>query len=213
MDIAHLREDYTAEELDISDVAPHPMQQFRHWFEEAIQAELPEPNAMTLATVSAEGFPAARVVLLKGFDHEGFIFYTNYHSRKGQDLAANPRAALVFLWLELQRQVRVEGIVTKVSSEESTRYFQSRPVGSQIGAWASPQSEPIDNRVLLEQKVKELEQQYAGQPILPRPENWGGYVVKPQVVEFWQGRSNRLHDRIRYRRSPAGDWLIDRLAP
>jgi pyridoxamine 5'-phosphate oxidase len=212
LNIQDLREEYTAEALDISDVRSNPIDQFRYWFEEAISAELPEPNAMTLATVSREGRPSARIVLLKGFDEEGFVFFTNYNSRKGRDMAANPGAALVFLWLELQRQVRIEGTVSRIAPEESTRYFQSRPKGSQIGAWASPQSQPIPSRELLEEKVASLEKEYAGEEVLPRPEDWGGYIVRPQLVEFWQGRPNRLHDRIQYTRQ-SDSWVVERLAP
>ena len=212
LDIEHLRQEYSAEKLDVNDVDPNPFQQFRHWFEEAMNARLPEPNAMTLATVAADGRPAARIVLLKGFDQEGFIFYTNYESRKGEEMDANPHVALVFLWLELQRQVRIEGEVEKIDPAESTRYYQSRPKGSQIGAWASPQSKVIDRREELEQKVKELETTFAETSELPRPPHWGGYLVRPRLFEYWQGRASRLHDRIQYRKNPEG-WAIERLAP
>ncbi len=212
LNIQDLREEYTAEALDIRDVRPDPVDQFRYWFGEAMNARLPEPNAMTLATVSKEGKPSARIVLLKGFDAEGFVFFTNYNSRKGKDMAANPGAALVFLWLELQRQVRIEGTVSKIAAAESTRYFQSRPKGSQIGAWASPQSQSIRSREQLEEKVATLESEYVNAEVLPRPDDWGGYIVRPHLIEFWQGRANRLHDRIQYTRQNDA-WVIERLAP
>lgn len=213
LNIQDLRQEYTAEKLDLDDVRAHPVAQFRYWFEEAMSAELPEPNAMTLATVSPQGQPSARIVLLKGFDESGFVFFTNYRSQKGLEMATNPRVALVFLWLELQRQVRIEGIVAKIDPEESTRYFQSRPKGSQIGAWASPQSKVIESRQLLEQRVEALNRQYNGHEVLPRPEDWGGFIVRPQRLEFWQGRPSRLHDRIQYTRQENGAWKIERLAP
>lgn len=212
LDIENLRNEYSAERLNVKDVDPNPFRQFKHWFEEAVNARVPEPNAMTLATVSAEGQPSARIVLLKGFDEQGFVFYTNYLSRKGEEMAANPRVALAFLWLELQRQVRIEGLAEKVDPEESTRYFQSRPKGSQIGAWASPQSRVIVNREEMEKRVEELEKEFQQTSELPRPEHWGGYLVRPAMIEFWQGRTSRLHDRIRYRRSQ-DQWIIERLAP
>lgn len=212
-DIENLRRDYTAEALDIPDVDSDPIRQFRHWFTEAVNAAVPEPNAMTLATVTPDGRPAARIVLLKGFDPAGFIFYTNYQGRKGRELDSNPHAALVFLWHELQRQVRIEGVVSKTDPLEATRYFQSRPRGSQIGAWASPQSQVVESRAFLERRVRELERQYEDQDILPKPEHWGGYVVRPERIEFWQGRTSRLHDRILYSRLPGGGWQIERLAP
>jgi len=212
LNIQDLREEYTAEALDIRDVRPDPVDQFRYWFGEAMNARLPEPNAMTLATVSKEGKPSARIVLLKGFDAEGFVFFTNYNSRKGKDMAANRGAALVFLWLELQRQVRIEGTVSKIAAAESTRYFQSRPKGSQIGAWASPQSQSIRSREQLEEKVATLESEYVNTEVLPRPDDWGGYIVRPHLIEFWQGRANRLHDRIQYTRQNDA-WVIERLAP
>ena len=213
LEIENLRKEYTAETLDISDVQADPFLQFRRWFEAAVNAEVPEPNAMTLATVSERGRPSARVVLLKGFDERGFVFFTNYHSRKSRDMAANANVALVFLWLELQRQVRIEGEVEKVGEEESARYFQSRPRGSQIGAWASPQSSVIKNRSDLEIRERELIRQYAGQEVLPRPPHWGGFLVRPNLIEFWQGRPSRLHDRIQYSREENKGWKIARLAP
>jgi len=210
--IANLREDYQAATLDVSDVASSPFVQFGKWFQEALKSELPEPNAMTLATATPDGRPSARIVLLKGYDEQGFVFYTNYNSHKGRELEQNPQAAMVFNWLELQRQIRIEGRVEKVSPEESTEYFQSRPKGSQIGAWASPQSTIIPNRTVLENKVEELQEQYAEAERLPRPEHWGGFRIIPEVIEFWQGRSSRLHDRIQYTQA-GGKWTIERLAP
>ena len=211
--IADLRTDYMREALDEAEVASAPFAQFERWFDEAVRAAVPEPNAMTLATVDASGRPTARVVLLKGFDERGFVFFTNYASRKGAELAAHPEAALNFFWPELERQVRIEGTVAKVSDAESAEYFASRPRLSQIGAWASPQSERIADRRALEGRFAEAEARYAGE--VPRPAHWGGYRLDPAMLEFWQGRPSRLHDRIRYRRSPADParWDIDRLAP
>lgn len=211
--IENLRQDYRLASLDIADVQSNPFEQFKKWFQEALDAQLPEPNAMTLATATPDGKPTLRVVLLKSFDYDGFVFYTNYASRKGKEMTANPYAALNFLWLELERQVRIEGTVEKVSTTESTEYFQSRPKGSQIGAWASPQSTVIPDRNILETKVQELTATYENIAVLPRPENWGGFVIKPTLIEFWQGRSNRLHDRIQYTLQAEGSWKIERLAP
>lgn len=211
-DLAALRRSYSLEKLSEKDVSRDPFVQFDAWFREALNSELLEPNAMTLATVNAEGQPGARIVLLKSFDEKGFVFFTNYESRKGEDLAAQPRAALLFAWLELERQVRIEGAVEKVSEAESLAYFQSRPLGSQIGAWASPQSRPISGREVLEHAVATLEKEYADAPALPLPPFWGGYRVRPERIEFWQGRENRLHDRIRYTRE-GHHWSIERLAP
>ncbi|MCO6489455.1 MAG: pyridoxamine 5'-phosphate oxidase [Phaeodactylibacter sp.] len=213
VDIKQLRKEYTAYTLGPEDVSESPLAQFKAWFEQAVQVQVPEPNAMTLATCTPEGKPSARIVLLKGIEEGGFVFYTNYNSRKGTELEQNPQAALAFLWHELQRQVRVEGPVRRLSPESSTAYFQSRPKGSQIGAWASPQSTPIASRAVLEKRVEELAGQYAGAESLPRPPHWGGYVLEPSAVEFWQGRSNRLHDRIRYRLDENGNWQVERLAP
>lgn len=213
VDIKQLRKEYTAYTLGPEDVSESPLAQFKAWFEQAVQVQVPEPNAMTLATCTPEGKPSARIVLLKGIEEGGFVFYTNYNSRKGTELEQNPQAALAFLWHELQRQVRVEGPVRRLSPESSTAYFQSRPKGSQIGAWASPQSTPIASRAVLEKRVEELAGQYAGAESLPRPPHWGGYVLAPSAVEFWQGRSNRLHDRIRYRLDENGNWQVERLAP
>lgn len=213
LDLAALRKNYARETLSEQDVRHDPFAQFDAWFREALNSQLPEPNAMTLATVSALGQPSARIVLLKGFDHQGFVFYTNYESRKGDDLAANPRAALLFAWLELERQIRIEGTVEKVAESESLAYFQSRPVGSQIGAWASPQSRPVSGREVLEDTVARLQQEYSGAKALPLPSFWGGYRVRPERIEFWQGRENRLHDRILYALEDNGRWRIERLAP
>lgn len=210
--LADLRRNYALESLLESDVAPNPFVQFDKWFNEALQAQVPEPNAMTLATATAEGRPSARTVLLKGFDEAGFVFFTNYESRKGRELSANPQAALLFVWLELERQILIEGLVEKIPAAESEAYFISRPRGSQLGAWASPQSRVIASREVLEQNLLDLEQQYRDAAVLPTPEHWGGYRVSPNTFEFWQGRESRLHDRIRYTKSGL-DWQIERLAP
>jgi pyridoxamine 5'-phosphate oxidase len=206
-----IRREYTAGALDERDVPRDPVQLFRVWFGEALRADLPEPTAMTLATSTADGHPSARMVLLKGFDERGFAFYTNYESRKGRELDQNPRAALVFWWAELERQVRVEGRVEKLSAQESDAYFRSRPPGSRLAALASRQSQAIRSRKELEDRLRELEEEYRDREI-PRPDYWGGYRVVPVEVEFWAGRPNRLHDRLRYRRS-AGRWLLERLSP
>ncbi|HMX40484.1 MAG TPA: pyridoxamine 5'-phosphate oxidase [Saprospiraceae bacterium] len=212
-DLRALRRNYALQSLEQSEVLRDPFQQFSRWFEEAMQSQLAEPNAMTLASADAQGRPSARTVLLKGVDAGGFVFYTNYGSRKGQELDANPQAALLFTWLELERQIRIEGKVKRVSAAESEAYFQSRPLGSQIGAWASPQSQPIGSRQVLIERVQELEHQFAGASVLPLPPFWGGYRLYPEWVEFWQGRESRLHDRIAYRLDAAGAWQIERLAP
>lgn len=211
--IANLRADYSAKSLDKTDVFANPFAQFGAWFQEALNAEITEPNAMTLATATKMGLPAARIVLLKGYDEAGFVFFTNYESQKGKELLDNPHAALVFLWLDLQRQVRITGTVKQISAEDSTAYFQSRPKGSQIGAWASPQSSVIEDRTGIEAKVMSLTKDFENTETLPRPGNWGGYVVQPTVIEFWQGRSSRLHDRIQYTLGKNGEWKIERLAP
>jgi pyridoxamine 5'-phosphate oxidase len=212
LNLADLRQDYKLRALEIEEVAADPILQFEQWFQEALNAALLEPNAMVLATATADGMPSARVVLLKGVDAQGFVFYTNYESQKGQELAANPKAALVFNWLELQRQIRIQGIVEKAEDCLSTHYYQSRPKSSQIGAWSSPQSQVIASRTILEQKEADLQAQYADTETLPRPPHWGGYRLRPTQIEFWQGRSSRLHDRIRYRLEN-GAWLVERLAP
>jgi pyridoxamine 5'-phosphate oxidase len=214
--IDDLRTEYMRETLDESSVSPNPIRQFELWFTEAVSAKVPEPNAMTLATVGADGYPSARIVLLKGADEHGFTFFTNYTSRKARELAARPRAALLFFWPELERQVRIEGKVTQVDASESTAYFAGRPRASQLGAWASPQSEAIGGRVELEARFAEFADRYrdASAPV-PRPPHWGGYRLAPESLEFWQGRASRLHDRIRYRRTQAHPtaWIVDRLAP
>ncbi len=210
--IAALREDYRAKTLEITDVQANPIQQFNEWLQEALDSQIKEANAMTIATVDAQGKPAARIVLLKGFDENGFIFYTNYDSRKGQELAANPNIAVVFFWKDLERQIRIEGIVEKVAPEISLNYFHSRPKGSQIGAWASPQSQVIPDRSILEQNVIDLRKKYRDVDKLPIPAHWGGYQIKPTFLEFWQGRSSRLHDRISYTLIE-NEWKIERLAP
>jgi pyridoxamine 5'-phosphate oxidase len=210
--ISRLRKEYTRAGLDESDAAPNPIEQFRGWFDDALAADLHEPNAMTLATATPGGRPSARIVLIKGFDERGFIFYTNYEGRKAREIEANPHCALLFYWGELERQVRIEGRVSRISERESDAYFASRPRGSQLGAWASEQSRSIENRNALEPRLRELEREYEGREI-PRPPFWGGYRVEPEVIEFWQGRENRLHDRLQYRRSEDGGWRRERLQP
>ncbi len=210
--ISRLRREYIRTGLDESDVVPDPIEQFRGWFDDALAADLHEPNAMTLATATPEGLPSARTVLIKGFDERGFVFYTNYGGRKARELEENPHCALLFYWGELERQVRVEGRASRVSEEESDAYFASRPRGSQLGAWASEQSRSIENRGALELRLRELEREYQGREV-PRPPFWGGYRVEPEVIEFWQGRENRLHDRLLYRRADEGGWKRERLQP
>ena len=210
--IADIRKDYSQQSLTEQDVQGNPIAQFSKWWNEAMAAEIEEINAMTLATASADGVPSARIVLLKGVDERGFVFFTNYQSFKGMQLEENPRACLVFFWKELERQVRVTGLVEKVSAEESDTYFNSRPEGSRLGAWASPQSQIIANRQWLEAEEEKFKEVFRSKPLL-RPEHWGGYRVKPVIIEFWQGRSSRLHDRIQYTLKDQGGWQIDRLAP
>ena len=210
-DLARVRKEYSRHSLDELDVDLNPSVQFHHWFEEAMKAELPEPNAMVLATASPDGKPSARVVLLKGFDDRGFVFFTNYEGRKSAELTENPQAAVLFFWGELERQVRIEGSVEKTSRQESEEYFNTRPLESRLGAWASRQSEVIPGRSDLEQKVSDLKERYANREV-PVPPFWGGFRLQPQAFEFWQGRENRLHDRIRYTLQ-GGVWVIERLSP
>ena len=212
LNLEDLREDYTRDQLTFEDTDPNPLLQFERWFKAAEQSPVNEPNAMTLATVGENGRPKARIVLLKQVDQQGFVFFTNYDSQKGQDLEANPFASLVFFWDVIQRQVRIEGRVEKIAKADSEAYFQSRPKGSQIGAIASPQSQVIPSREVLQEKVAQLEKEYESKEQLPLPNNWGGYRLIPDCIEFWQGRSSRLHDRIRYRLEQ-NDWLRERLAP
>ncbi|MGB3180398.1 MAG: pyridoxamine 5'-phosphate oxidase [Cyclobacteriaceae bacterium] len=210
-DISSIRKEYTRETLEPESVTDDPIVQFNKWFEQAQEADVPEVNAMTLATVSGDGQPTARIVLLKDIEKGRFLFYTNYTSRKGDNLTNNPKAALVFFWPELERQVRIEGTMDKVPGDKSTDYFHSRPRGSQIGAWTSPQSNIIKDREELENRKKELEEKFAGQEI-PRPEFWGGYALTPARIEFWQGRASRLHDRILFEKT-GEEWRKQRLAP
>ncbi|MGH8600316.1 MAG: pyridoxamine 5'-phosphate oxidase [Burkholderiales bacterium] len=210
MNIADIRKEYAKASLSEADVASDPFRQFDKWFSEAVTADLTFPNAMTLATADASGQPSARIVLLKGADARGFVFYTNYDSRKGRDLAINRHTSLLFHWAELERQVRIEGAVEKVSAADSDAYFASRPPGSRLAAIASPQSEVVRDREWLEQEYAAAAGRFGDSP--PRPSNWGGYRVVPELIEFWQGRVSRLHDRLRYRRA-AGGWIIERLAP
>jgi pyridoxamine 5'-phosphate oxidase len=209
--LADLRKEYSLAGLVEKDLARDPFRQFERWFQETEAAKIPEPNAMTLATATRDGRPSARTVLLKGLDGRGFVFFSNYLSRKGRELEANPVATLLFPWVALERQVIVEGTIAKVAREESETYFHSRPRASQLGAWVSQQSSIIPGRAVLEESMKSLEQKYAGQDV-PLPPHWGGWRLAPETVEFWQGRRNRLHDRLRYRRDKDG-WLIERLAP
>lgn len=209
--LSDMRKSYELGELEEESAKSEPLEQFRHWFNEAQKAQVPEPNAMTLATVSAEGRPSTRIVLIKDFDERGIVWYTNYHSRKGHELSASPYAALQFHWVELERVVRIEGRVERVSDAESDAYFHSRPLDSRLGAWASPQSQVIASRATLVANAAKAAVQHGLNP--PRPPHWGGYRLSPERWEFWQGRKSRLHDRLSYRLDDAGHWLRERLAP
>lgn len=209
--IADIRKDYSLQTLNEQDVHTDAMLQFTKWWEEALASKIEEVNAMTLATATADGKPSARIVLLKGYDENGFVFFTNYNSHKGKEIESNPFVCLVFFWKELERQIRIEGTIQKISAQESDAYFTSRPPGSRIGAWASPQSKVIISREVIEENVVELEKSFAGKDI-DRPAFWGGYLVKPAIIEFWQGRSSRLHDRLQYSITETG-WKLERLAP
>lgn len=211
-DVASLREEYRSGKLSKEEMADHPVTQFRHWFEEALTADLHRANAATLATATADGAPSARMILLKDFGERGFAFYTNYRSRKARELIANPQAALVFWWGPLERQVRIEGTAERVSEKMSDAYFAQRPRESQIGAWASSQSAIVGTRTELERKREAIKTKYEGREV-PRPPYWGGFRLRPKTVEFWQGRAGRLHDRLRYRRTDEGVWRVERLAP
>ncbi|MGC4021187.1 MAG: pyridoxamine 5'-phosphate oxidase [Cyclobacteriaceae bacterium] len=210
--ISDIRKDYSKSSLDITSVDKNPLTQFTRWFEEALKSEVDEPNAFTLSTVSEDGRPSGRIVLLKGVESGKFIFYTNYQSSKGKELENNPACALTFFWPELERQVRIEGVASKIDTSLSEKYFQSRPRESQIGAWASPQSAVISDREILDARVKELQKKFDGVDKLPKPNQWGGYEVEPNEIEFWQGRPNRLHDRIVFYKVDAV-WQVHRLAP
>jgi pyridoxamine 5'-phosphate oxidase len=213
VNLAELRQEYMRAGLSDAQADPDPIRQFERWFEDALRARLPLPNAMTLATVSLSGAPSARVVLLKGIEEDAFVFYTNYRSRKGLELESRAAACLVFLWSDLERQVRIEGTVEKVTAADSDAYYASRPLGARISAWASPQSEAVPDRSFLEKSFLENKNRHGEQP--PRPPHWGGYRVLPEAMEFWQGRGDRLHDRLQYRRSEQAQsgWKIERLAP
>lgn len=210
--LAQLRREYTLAGLTEQEIDPDPLRQFQKWLQDALAAQIPEPNAMVLATVGPNGRPSTRTMLLKGADDRGFSFFTNYQSRKGRELAANPHASLTFPWLGLERQVAIEGSVTRLSRAESEDYFRMRPRGSRLGAWASPQSSVIAGRSVLEERLQQIEAQYPGEEI-PTPPNWGGYLLVPSRIEFWQGRPNRLHDRICYTRQDNGPWRMERLSP
>lgn len=213
LSLANLRENYTRDGLDESAVNPNPILQFEKWFADAHSAGIREPNAMTLATATPDGVPSARIVLLKEVSEHGFVCFTNYASRKGRELAQNPRAALVFFWAELERQVRVEGTALHLSREQSEAYFAARPKGHRLGAWASPQSSVVESRNILEARLRSLEERYRDTEEVPAPEFWGGIVIQPVRIEFWQGRPNRLHDRLCYSRQADSSWQIERLAP
>jgi pyridoxamine 5'-phosphate oxidase len=210
--LAEIRKEYSKATLDVSNVKSDPIHQFTKWFDEAIEAKVLEPNAMSLATVSSDNRPSCRIVLLKGIEENKFLFYTNYQSHKGKELENNPVCALTFFWPELERQIRIEGIAGRVSENKSIEYFRSRPLGSQVSAWASPQSAIIENRLILEDRARQIEKRFEGNNVLPKPQQWGGYEVDPLLIEFWQGRESRLHDRLEYVRVD-GLWKVHRLAP
>lgn len=210
--IASIRKEYKLKSLDEAAAAGNAIKQFDRWWQDAINSEIDEVNAFTLATAAADGKPSARIVLLKGYDEKGFVFFTNYQSHKGQELATNPQGCMVFFWKELERQIRIEGSIEKISTEESDEYYFSRPLSSQVGAWASPQSSVIKNREVIEDNVKKYEAQFAGSSI-SRPPHWGGYRLQPQAIEFWQGRPSRLHDRLLFTLLEKNEWKIERLAP
>ena len=210
--ISNIRKDYSKSTLDIDTIGKDPVSQFEKWFQEALSSGIPEPNALTLSTVSEDGRPSGRIVLLKGVERGKFVFYSNYQSQKGKELDKNPACGLTFFWAELERQVRIEGIASRSDAMASEKYFQSRPRESQVGAWASPQSAIISNREILEERVKKIQEKFKGQEKLPKPNQWGGFEVEPLKIEFWQGRSNRLHDRIVFTKVD-GAWQIHRLAP
>jgi len=211
-DLGAIRKDYRLQSLLEKDVDANPIKQFEKWFQQAMNSGIEEPNAMTLATCTTNGKPSARIVLLKGIKENGFVFFTNYNSKKGKQIHDNPFACLVFLWKELERQVRIEGEIKKISEQESDEYFATRPIESRIGAWSSPQSEVIKNREILEKNVSAYTNKFQSQNI-PRPSYWGGYILKPTLIEFWQGRTGRLHDRLQYTIGKNGSWIIERLAP
>lgn len=211
-DLPNLRQEYTKDTLDVSTVLTDPIKQFEKWFHEASQSGALEPNAMTVSTVKADGRPTSRIILLKGIENQKFVFFTNYQSAKGKELETNPAVALNFFWPELERQIRIEGIAQRIDTARSETYFQSRPRGSQVGAWSSPQSAVLENRKILEERMHEIEKRFEGKPVLPKPQQWGGFEVEPNLFEFWQGRESRLHDRIQFIKE-AQAWKIFRLAP
>lgn len=210
--LSEIRNEYSKASLDVSVISPDPMAQFERWFHEALDAKVLEPNAMNLSTINENNRPSSRIVLLKGIEQNKFLFYTNYQSSKGQQLTNNPACALTFFWPELERQIRIEGVAERVDEATSEKYFQSRPRGSQIGAWTSPQSAVVQSRSILEERALEIEKRFEGMPLLPKPKQWGGFAVDPLIIEFWQGRPNRLHDRIQYTKMDKV-WNICRLAP
>ena len=211
-DLSKLRSEYSKASLDVSTILSDPIKQFEKWFQEAVEAKVLEANAMNLSTISVDNRPTSRIVLLKGIEHEKFLFYSNYQSTKGKELDHNPACALTFFWPELERQVRIEGIAERVDDKRSEQYFQSRPRGSQVGAWTSPQSSIVESRAILEERAKQIEKRFEGLAVLPKPNQWGGYQVDAQMIEFWQGRPNRLHDRIQFFKIDNA-WQMHRLAP